>query len=107
MTNIDNYAERQLTRKEAIAIDNSGIWKYWSVKKVIGVQLFQKRVCMENDYFWECLDKFFQRHITNFEVAANGKALREEYLNKYPMLNIEDILEELANKNMIRQLLNT
>lgn len=74
------WAKVQLSKRQAIAVGNSEVWKNWSAEEVVSLQLFQKNLCMDFDHFLDCLSKVLDRSIFDIELS-NRDAIVEEYLN--------------------------
>lgn len=69
---------KQLTREEAIALDDSGWWKDKTAWEIAGFQLNQPRLCMPFDKFHEAVEAALGRPVWTHEFAVKGR-LQSEY----------------------------
>ena len=51
----------QLTKEQAIELAQSGKWKDWPDRELVGFQLFQERLCMDFSFFHEKIEKVLNR----------------------------------------------
>lgn len=93
-------AIRQITKKEAIAIADSGIWKNWTDEEIVKFQLFQERLAMDFGRFHEAAEKVFGRSVWTYEFGFVEK-LQEEYLGMRPKPTFDEIMELIPEDKRI------
>jgi len=96
---IDFSKMKQLSREEALAFAQSGVWKSWSNTLIAAFQLSQDKLCFPFERYHEAIEKVLGRPVYTHEFAGPDK-LRLEFnrIRKGP--TIHEILS-LLPKNMI------
>jgi hypothetical protein len=81
-----------LTRKQAIALAESGWWKDLSARDITAFQLFEERLCMPFDVFHEAVEAALARPVYTHEFGRAMDSLRDEFLGGRPAPTFEEIL---------------
>lgn len=90
MSETNKWAKKQLTRKQAIAMANSDVWKEWTAEQVVRFQLFQKRLCMDFSHYQKCMQDVLGRPVWTHEFAFRDELVKE-YLGVKESPSFEDI----------------
>jgi hypothetical protein len=94
------WAEKQITKDEAIAWYSSGIWEKWTAQEIVKAQLFQKRLFMPFDKFHEAVEKVLGRGVFTHEFAY-VEALQHEYLGEKPPPTFEEIINLIPEEKRV------
>lgn len=92
---------KQLTKKEAIKIGKSGVWKTWTDEQVVRMQLFQTLQCVGIERFSSALSAVLQRPVMTHEIALNRQGLIEEYLGCKSAPTSDEIIALIPKQNRI------
>ena len=92
---------RQLTKMEAVAIAESGEWREWPDRELVGFQLFQDRLCMDFSYFHEKLEQVLGRPVFTHEMGLNRDGLIAEYLGEKKPPTLQEIMDMLPKGKVI------
>jgi len=92
---------KQLSKEEAITFYNSGKWKDWPDKALVGFQLFQKKLCVPFDAFHAAIEKVLDRPVWTHEFGLNYDGLVAEYLVKAPKPSFEDIMNLIPKEKRL------
>lgn len=94
---------QQLSKDQALAIAESGVWKNWNSEDVVRFQLFQKRLCMDFSRFHEAVNAVFGRPVFTHEFASsNIDNIINEYLDKTQAPTFDEIINLIpAEKRII------
>ena len=92
---------KQLTKKQAIKMAKSEIWKDMTFDEIVKFQLFQKLLCMPFDKFHEAMEKVLGRPIFTHEFGLNYDGLVSEYLGNTPAPTFEDIMDMIPEDKKI------
>ncbi len=96
----EKWAEKQLTKDQAIAMYNSGVWKEWTPEQVVRFQMFQKRLCMDFSYFHKYVNEVLGRPIFTHEFAFRDELVKE-YLGEKETPSFEDILNLIPKEKRL------
>ncbi len=98
--NDPKWASEQLTKDEAIAFGESGIFLTWSYDEVVRFQLFQKRMCMPFDVFHKAIEEVLGRPVWTHEFA-NRENIVNEYLGEREAPTMEEIINLIPEDKRI------
>ncbi len=86
-----NNLPYQLSKDEAVAFCDEGVWRTWPDEKIGAFQLFQDTLCVPFDVFHRCIEITLGRPVWTHEFA-DMQRLRDEYLGKRPTATMADIM---------------
>lgn len=86
-----NNLPYQLSKDEAVAFCDGGVWRTWPDEKIGAFQLFQDTLCVPFDVFHRCIEITLGRPVWTHEFA-DMQRLRDEYLGKRPTATMADIM---------------
>ena len=69
---------KQLTSEEGAAMEESGVWKNWSNKKIVKFQMYQEVLCMDWSAFHGAVEDVFSRLVFTHEFG-DWDRLKKEY----------------------------
>ena len=94
---------QQLTKEQALAIAESGIWKSWTDEEVVSLQLFQNLLCVDWSRFHSAIEKVLARPVYTHEFAGREgqKRLQDEYLGKKPKATMDEILSLIPKDKLV------
>ena len=93
---------KQLTKKEAIEIHDSEIWKTWTKEKIAYFQLKQDRLCVPFDVFHESVEYCLKRPVYTHEFGSlNREGLIAELEEKKVAPTIDEIIGMLPKDKTI------
>jgi len=92
---------KQLSEEEAILIYESGKWKDWSDRALVGFQLFQRRLCMPFDVFHAAIERVLDRPVYTHEFGLNWDGLVAEYLGKAKKPTLKEIIDLIPEEKRI------
>lgn len=81
----------QLTKEQAIAFGNSGVYKNWTSEQIVRFQLFQDMLCMDFGAFHKAMEDVLGRPVWTHEFGSQGN-LMEEYLGCRPAPDFDEIM---------------
>jgi len=81
----------QLTKEQAIEFAQSGKWKDWPDKELVGFQLFQDRLCIDFSYFHAKIEKVLGRPVFTHEFISKDSLIKE-YLGDKPIPTFDEIM---------------
>jgi hypothetical protein len=90
----------QLTRDEAIALYESGVWKKWPNEQTARFQLYQECLCVPFDKFQEAIEEELGRPVLTHEFAFVER-LKEEYEGKRGKPTFEEIMGLIPEEKRI------
>jgi hypothetical protein len=90
----------QLTKKQAIGMAKSGIWKEWTDEEIVRFQLFQKKLCMDFDRFHKAMEVVLERPVYTHEFAWMDE-LKKEYLGGKKPPSLEEIINLIPEEKRI------
>lgn len=94
----------QMTREEAVAFAQHGLWRHLSVKDRGRLQLCQSLLCMPLEAFHEGIEALLGRPVFTHEFAFMDR-LRSEAEGHMPTPSLFDILELIpADKRVVLDL---
>ena len=82
----------ELTKEQAIAIHDSGVWREWNHEQIVRFQLFQKRLAVPFGRFHEAMEAVLGRSVFTHEFA-DDEALILEYLGEKHPPTIQEIIQ--------------
>ena len=92
---------KQLTKEEAIAFAESGVWKEWTNEQIVRFQLFQNKMCMPFSRFHEAIEDVLGRSIWTHEFAFIDE-IKKEYLGAKAAPTFEEIVNLIpAEKRLV------
>lgn len=91
----------QFTKEQAIEVFDSGVWKDWSDEEIVGLQLFQDRLCIPFARFYSAVEKVLGRSVWSHEFAFRD-LLIAEYTKERPMPTFEDIARLVPAETLIK-----
>lgn len=100
MTTHEDLLHAQISREDAIAIAESGIWKEWDNEQIVRFQLFQDKLCMPFSRFHEAMEDVLGRPVYTHEFAYSD-SLKEEYLGTKKPPTLEDIIGLIPKEKLI------
>lgn len=98
---MSKLSEKQLTKDQAIAFAESGVWKEWTPDQVVSFQLFQELLCIDFGHYHGCVEKVLNRPVFTHEFA-DQLSLQKEYLGEKEAPSLGDIINLIpADKRII------
>lgn len=94
------WAEKQLTKEQAIEMYYSGVWKEWTAEQVVGFQLFQKRLCIDFSYYKKCMQDVLDRPVYTHEFAFRDELVKE-YLGIKKTPSFDDIIDLIPKEKRL------
>ena len=94
------WAEKQLTREQAISLYDSGVWKEWTAEQVVSFQLFQEKLCMEFSYFQKCIQDVLGRPVYTHEFGFHDELVKE-YLGAKETPTFEDVINLIPEEKRL------
>jgi hypothetical protein len=94
---------KTLTKQQAIDLYNSEVWKDWTDEKIVRVQLFQERLCVDFRKFHEALENVLGRGVFTHELSSsNIENIYKEYLGVGSQPTLDEIINLIPkNKRII------
>lgn len=90
-----------MTRKQAVALYESGWWEGRTPEDLVSFQLFEDRLCMPFTVFHEAMEKALGRPVWTHEFAFRD-GLQKEFLKERPAPTFEEICNLIpADKRII------
>ncbi len=83
---------KQITREEAIKINESKLYEGWTDEEKVRFQLFQDRLAMPFGIFAEAVNNVLGRPVYTHEFGLNRDGLIKEFLGESPPPTFEEIL---------------
>jgi len=83
-----------MTRKEAVAIYNSGIWSSWTAREKVMCQLYEERLIMPFGEFKAAISEALGRVVATHEFA-NSEKLEAEFEGLLGPVSAEESMEDL------------
>jgi len=96
----DIWADKQVTKDEAIEIAESGIWKEWSDEIIFSFGMFQQRLSFDFSRFQEAAEKVLDRPVFTHEFAYRD-LLIAEWLKHKPKASFEDVINLIPEEKRI------
>ena len=96
----DIWAEKQVTKDEAIEIAQSNIWNEWSNEVIFAFGMFQQRLSFDFGKFQEATEKVLGRPVFTHEFAYRD-LLIAEWLKKIPQANFSGIINLIPQEKRI------
>jgi hypothetical protein len=90
----------QLTKEQAIAFAESGVWKEWTNEQIVRFQLFQDKMCMPFSRFHEAITKVLGREIWTHEFAFIDE-IKKEYLGAKDAPTFEEIVNLIPEEKRL------
>ena len=90
----------QLTRKQAIAMYESGLWQEWSLEYIAKLQLYNDRLCVPFDLFHQAITQELGRSVWTHEFADLDR-LKSEYEGLKPKPTMQEIIELIPEEKRI------
>lgn len=91
---------KQLNKEESLKFFESDIWKNWTPKQIVELQLFQKRVCVPWGLFRESIEKVLERPVYTHEFAF-AENLKKEFIGEKKAPTLEEIINLIPEKKRI------
>jgi hypothetical protein len=91
---------KQLTKEQAIKFAQSEVWKDMSDRQIVEFQLFQDKLCMPFDAFWDAVNAVFGRSVMRHEFAKPD-ALKAEFLGEKKPPTLEEIINMIPAEKRI------
>ncbi len=91
---------KQLTKEEAIALYESGIWKEWTNEQTVRFQLYQDKLCIPFSKFQEAIEDELGRPVFTHEFAFRDELIKE-YEGKKPAPTFEEIINLIPEEKRI------
>ena len=93
---------KQLTKEQAIKFYHSEVWKDMTDRQIVELQLFQDKLCMPFDTFWDAINAVFGRSVMRHEFAAsNCPNLIAEFLGEKEPPSLEEIINMIPAEKRI------
>jgi hypothetical protein len=89
-----------MTRDEAIALAESGVWKEWTDQEIVVFQLYEEKLCMDFSRFHEAVEKVLGRPVWTHEFAEIGR-LRAEFEGTRQSPTIAEIMGIIPPEKLI------
>ncbi len=96
----EKWAANQLTKEQAIAMADSGVWKQWTSEQVVRFQMFQQRLCMDFSHFHKCVGDVLGRPVFTHEFAFRDNMVRE-YLGEKEAPSFDDIINLIPKEKRL------
>jgi len=97
---IEELGIKQITKKEAIAIYDSEIWKNMSYKEQFELAFFQEKLCIPFNVLHKATEEVLGRSVWTHEFAFADK-LYYEYIGLNEKPTFKDILDLLPKDKLI------
>lgn len=91
---------KQLNKEESKNFFESDIWKNWTPKQIVELQLFQDRVCVPWGLFTELIEKVLKRPVYTHEFG-DAESLRKEFLGEKKAPTLEEIVNLIPEEKRI------
>lgn len=91
---------KQLTKEEAIAFAESGVWKEWTNEQIVRFQLFQDKMCMPFSRFHEAIEDVLGMSIWTHEFAFIDE-IKKEYLGVKAAPTFEEIINLIPEEKRL------
>ena len=91
----------QLTREQAIAFYDGGVWKEMSFEEKTKFQMVQDKLCMPFDVFHEAITKYLGRPVYTHEFGLNREGLMKEVFEGAPPPTLEEIINLIPEDKRI------
>ena len=92
---------KQLSKEEAIELAESGKWKDWPDRALVGFQLFQKKMCVDFSAFHAAIERVLERPVYTHEFGMNFDGLVAEFLGESPKPSFQDIMDMIPEDKRI------
>jgi len=96
----DVWADKQVTKDEAIEIAESGIWNEWSDEVLFCFGMFQQRLSFDFSKFHEATEKVLGRPVWTHEFAYRD-LLIAQWLKKKPQASFSDVINLIPEEKRI------
>lgn len=83
---------KQFTKEEAIKFAESGIWKDWQPEQIVGLQLYQRMVCVDWGEFHKATEQVLGRPVWTHEFGLSLDQLKAEFEGKRPPPTFDEIM---------------
>jgi len=91
----------QFTKKQAIAIAESGEWKDWTDDEIVRIGLFQDKLCVPFRELHRAIKSVLGRSVFSHEFAYKDRII-DEYQRERPAPTFEEIVNLIPEeKRMI------
>jgi hypothetical protein len=95
------WAERQITREEAILIHDSKLWEDWTHRQRAEFQLTQRCLAMPFGVFHEAVEKALGRPVWTHEFGLNWAGLVRELRGDLPPPTMQEIIDLIPPEKLI------
>lgn len=96
----EHWADRQMTREQAIAFHDSKVWESWTPEQIVRLQLFQRLPCIPHSVFHKAIGDVLGRPVYSHEFEFPERLVLE-YLGDKPAPTLSEILSLIpANKQV-------
>ena len=92
---------KQLTTEQAIKFAKSKVYENWSFEQIVRFQLFQNKLCMDFNIFFEAIGKVLGRAVFSHELGINKEEIILEYLGEKEAPTLDEILELIPEDKRI------
>lgn len=97
----DFESVRQLTREEAIAFGDSGIWKEWTHEQICDFQMWQEKLCVPFAVFQESVEKTLGRPVWTHEFGMAYGEMQQERLGKRAAPTFDEVLNLIPEEKRV------
>ena len=91
---------KQITRKQAIEIYKSKVWKEWSDEEIVKFQLYQDKLAIPFEKVHAAIEKVLHRPVFSHEFAYMER-LREEYEGNRKAPTFQEIINLIPKDKQI------
>lgn len=95
------WAEKQITKEQAIVIFESGLWKDWTKRQRAEFQLRQKRLAMPFDVFHEAVEFALGRSVFTHEFGLNWEGLVAELDGTAGAPSLDEIMALIPAEKLV------
>ena len=94
---------KMITKKTALKIAESEIWREWTDHEIVKFQLFEPRLCMPFDVFHAAIEKELGRSVFTHEFGSKHGVvgLKQEFLGEKEAPTLDEILGLIPADKMI------
>lgn len=95
----DIWADKQLTKEQAIKFADSNLWEKMSYKQIVDFQLFQQKLCMPFSIFHQAMEEMLKHPVFTHSFAFRDN-LVEEYIGDKEVPLVDEVLKSLPKEEL-------
>ena len=92
---------RELTRKQAVELYESGFWEPLSYEERAKFQMLNELLCMPFEVFHEAIEKYLGRPVWTHEFGLNREGLMEEVFAGAAPPSLEEIIDLIPKEKRL------